>query len=222
MEENQINETQYLQESMDRKESLVLSIWSQNDDFVTELYNSTCEFEGQCIDPKMTLNANGSKVLTLSLPLYIIDRKTQDFIENPRWNYIVHQYKIRVKQNDRINEFVLRDYTEVHDANDQLMVNINAQSLEEFELSQIGYNVTFDENSLYKFNENDDPNDPDTVPIGTYEADIHFWNSKLLENSDWDYRVESYYPIDKEMEQDNRQIINPNLNYKNGKEQFYE
>lgn len=222
MEENQINEAQYLQESMDRKESLVLSIWSQNDDFVTELYNSTCEFKGQCIDPKMTLNANGSKTLTLSLPLYIIDRKTQDFIENPRWNYIVHQYKIRVKQNDRINEFVLRDYTEVHDANDQLMVSINAQSLEEFELSQTGYNITFDENSLYKFNENDDPNDPDTVPIGTYEADIHFWNSKLLENSDWDYRVESYYPIDKEMEQDNRQIINPNLSYKNGKEQFYE
>ena len=199
-----------------------LEIWSHDDKFIDVLYNTDYEFEGQCIDPKMTLNANGAKTLTLSLPLYIIDKKTQDYIENPRWNYINQQYKIRVKQDDRINEFVLKDYVESHNADDQLMININAQSLEEFELSQIGYNITFDENSLYRFNENEDPNDPDTVPIGTYEPDIHFWNKKLLENSNWDYRVESYYPIDKEMEEDNRQITNTELDYKNGKEQFYE
>lgn len=199
-----------------------LEIWSHEDEFIDTLYNTDYEFEGQCIDPKITLNANGSKTLTLSLPLYIIDKKTREFIENPRWTYITQQYKIRVQQDDRINEFVLKDYTESHDANDQLMININAQSLEEFELSQIGYNITFNENSLYRYNTNEDPNDPDTVPIGTYEPDIHFWNEKLLENSDWEYRVESYYPIDREMSEDNRQITNEELEYKNGKEQFYE
>ena len=199
-----------------------LELWSHDDKFIDTLYSSDYEFDGQCIDPKMTLNANGSKTLTLSLPLYIIDRRTGDFIENPRWNYIIHQYKIRVKQDNRINEFVLKDYTESHDSNDQLMININAQSLEEFELSQTGYNITFNENSLYKYNSNDDPNDPDTIPIGTYEPDIHFWNEKLLENSDWDYRVESYYPIDRDMSIDNRQVTDPELDYKNGKEQFYE
>lgn len=199
-----------------------IEIWSHDDKFIDSLYNTDYEFDGQCIDPKMTLNANGSKTLTLSLPLYIIDKRTGEFIENPRWNYIIHQYKIRVKQDNRINEFVLKDYTESHDANDQLMININAQSLEEFELSQTGYNITFNENSLYKYNSNDDPNDPDTIPIGTYEPDIHFWNKKLLENSDWDYRVESYYPIDRDMSIDNRQVTDPELDYKNGKEQFYE
>ena len=199
-----------------------LEIWSHEDEFIDTLYNTNYEFEGQCIDPKITLNANGSKTLTLSLPLYIIDKKTREFVENPRWTYITQQYKIRVQQDDRINEFVLRDYTESHDANDQLIININAQSLEEFELSQIGYNITFNENSLYRYNTNEDPNDPDTVPIGTYEPDIHFWNEKLLENSDWEYRVESYYPIDREMPEDNRQITNEELEYKNGKEQFYE
>lgn len=211
-----------LEDTPNEQTRINLEIWSHDDKFIDVLYNTDYEFEGQCIDPKMTLNANGAKTLTLSLPLYIIDKKTQDYIENPRWNYINQQYKIRVKQDDRINEFVLKDYVESHNADDQLMININAQSLEEFELSQIGYNVTFDENSLYRFNENEDPNDPDTVPIGTYEPDIHFWNKKLLENSNWDYRVESYYPIDKEMEEDNRQITNTELDYKNGKEQFYE
>lgn len=211
-----------LEEIPNQETRINLEIWSHDDKFIDVLYNTDYEFEGQCIDPKMTLNANGAKTLTLSLPLYIIDRKTQEYIENPRWNYINQQYKIRVKQDDRINEFVLKDYVESHNADDQLMININAQSLEEFELSQIGYNVTFDENSLYKFNENEDPNDPDTVPTGTYEPDIHFWNEKLLENSNWGYRVESYYPIDKEMEEDNRQITNIELDYKNGKEQFYE
>ena len=199
-----------------------LEIWSHDDEFIDTLYNTDYEFEGQCIDPKMTLNANGSKTLTLSLPLYVIDKKTREYVENPRWAFITQQYKIRVQQDDRINEFVLKDYTESHDQNDQLMININAQSLEEFELSQIGYNITFNENSLYRYNLNEDPNDPDTVPIGTYEPDIHFWNEKLLENSDWEYRVESYYPVDKEMPADNRQITDLNLNYKNGKEQFYE
>lgn len=199
-----------------------LELWSHDDKFIDTLYSSDYEFDGQCIDPKITLNANGSKTLTLDLPLYIIDKKTGDYIENPRWSYITQQYKIRVKQNDRINEFVLKDYTESHDNNDQLLININAQSLEEFELSQIGYNIVFNEDSLYKYNTNDNPNDPDTVPIGTYEPDIHFWNSKLFENSDWTYRVESYYPIDKSMDIDNRQVNNPELGYKNGKEQFYE
>jgi len=204
--------------------SVSIEIWTHEDEFVDTLYNTDYEFEGQCIDPKITLNANGAKTLTLGLPLYIIDKKTYEYIENPRWYYITQQYKIRVKQDENINEFVLKDYTESHDVNDQLMININAQSLEEFELSQTGYNITFDENTLYKYNSNEDPNDPDTVPIGVYDADIHFWNEKLLENSEWKYRVESYYPLDtdEDLIEDNRQKINPDLEYKNGPEQFYE
>lgn len=215
MDENLKN---FLEEQENIETNLELSIWSHDDRFIDVLYTSEYEFDGQSIDPKMTLNANGAKVLTLSLPLYIIDRKTGDFIENPRWTYITQQYKIRVIQDKKINEFVLKDYTESHDNNDQLMININAQSLEEFELSQTGYNIVFNEDTLYKYNVNDDPNDPDTIPIGTYEPDIHFWNEKLLENTDWTYRVESYYPIDKDMETDNRQVNNPLLEYKNGKE----
>ena len=220
---NETEDQKQIIEQMSNEETRVdLEIWTQDDKFVDTLYNADYEFEGQCINPQMTINGNGAKTLSLSLPLYIFDKKTGERIKNPRWDYIIHQYKIRVKQDDRINEFVLRDYTESHDENDQLMININAQSLEEFELSQIGYNIVFDEQTLYKYNTNDNPNDPNTIPIGNYEPDIHFWNSKLLENSDWDYRVESYYPIDEEMDEDNRQVTNPESELKTGKEQFYE
>lgn len=206
----------------DLESKILIEIWTHDDKFIDILYDQDCELEGQCIDPKIQVDANGAKSLTLSLPLYIFDKKSKELIANPRWNYIIQQYKIRVREEGQIKEFVLKDYTESHDENDQLMVNINAQSLEEFELSQIGYNIVFDENTLNKYNENDDPNDPDVKPIGVYEPDIHFWNKKLLENTNWDYKVESYYPIDKDMTEDNRQITNPNLEYKNGKEQFYE
>ena len=122
MDENLKN---FLEEQENIETNLELSIWSHDDRFIDVLYTSEYEFDGQSIDPKMTLNANGAKVLTLSLPLYIIDRKTGDFIENPRWTYITQQYKIRVIQDKKINEFVLKDYTESHDNNDQLMININ-------------------------------------------------------------------------------------------------
>ena len=209
-----------------KNNKIVISIWSHDDSYIDALYNSDYEFEGQCIDPKLTTNANGSASLSLSLPLYIFDKKLLKNVINPRWTYITQQYKIRVRENEEINEFVLKDYTETHDQNDQLMININAQSLAEFELSQTGYNIKFDENSLYKYDTNVDPNDPDSVPIGVYEPDIHFWNDKLLENSNWGYRVESYYPIDKDMEVDNRQEEDTEeetrTGLKTGPVQFYE
>ena len=125
---------------------LKISIYSHEDEYIDLLYTSDKEFIGQCTNPILTVNANGAKTLSLDLPLRYYDTNKKDFVDNIRWEYITNQYKIRVeRENEDIEEFVLRDYTETHSDTDQLIININCMSLAEFELGQTGYNLSFSE-----------------------------------------------------------------------------
>lgn len=200
-----------------------ISIYSHDGNFIDALYDSDKEFEGQAYAPQITVNSNGQKNLSLTLPLRILSKDRSKYIDNPRWEFITKQYKVRVIDKDGINEYVLRDYQENHTDGDQITLDATFMSLAEFELSQLGYEIEFDENTLRQYASNEDPNDPDNQPIGAYNSDIHFWEKKLLENvPSWSYRVESYYEVDKEMENDNRQEEDPTSDMKTGKEQFYE
>ena len=201
---------------------LKILIYSHEDEYIDLLYDSEKEFIGQCTNPILTVNANGAKTLSLGLPIKYFDTNKKKFVDNIRWDYITNQYKIRVeRENEDTEEFVLRDYNENHSDTDQLMVDINCMSLAEFELGQTGYNLTFSEESLYIYPENVDPNDPDSEPSGVATADIHFWAGKILENTDWSFKVKSYYETDSEMEEDNRQI-EPGEGETTGTNQFYE
>lgn len=200
-----------------------ISIYSHDGNFIDALYDSDKEFEGQAYAPQITVNSNGQKNLSLTLPLRILSKDRSKYIDNPRWEFITKQYKVRVIDKDGINEYVLRDYQENHTDGDQITLDATFMSLAEFELSQLGYEIEFNENTLRQYASNEDPNDPDNQPIGAYNSDIHFWEKKLLENvPSWSYRVESYYEVDKEMENDNRQEEDPTSDMKTGKEQFYE
>ena len=205
------------------EDKVKISLYSHEDNFIDLLFDSEKEFIGQCTNPILTVNANGAKTLSLDLPLRFFNVEKQKWVDNPRWEYITNQYKIRVERtNEDIEEFVLRDYTETHSDSDQIIININCMSLAEFELSQTGYNLAFSETSLYIFPENVDPSDPDSKPTGVENADIHFWASKILENTDWTYEVKSFYETDTEMEEDNRQTIPSSTDEHIGTNQFYE
>lgn len=200
-----------------------ISIYSHDGKYIDSLFDTEKEFEGQAYAPQVTINANGQKDLSLSIPLRILSKDKSKYIDNPRWEYITKQYKVRVVDNNGINEYVLRDYNEIHSDNDQITLSATFMSLAEFELTQLGYEIEFNENTLYQYASNQDPNDPDNTPIGTYNSDIHFWEKKLLEKvPSWKYRVESYYEVDKDMAKDNRQETDPTSEMKTGKEQFYE
>ena len=205
------------------EKQLKISIYSHEDEFIDLLFDSTHEFAGQCYNPILTVNANGAKTLSFSLPLKYFEKTQGKVIDNIRWQYITNQYKIRVeREEEEIEEFVLRDYTENHSENDQLTIDINCMSLAEFELGQIGYELTFSEESLYIYPDNLDPNDPDNKPIGVHEADIHFWAKKIIENTNWTYKVQSYYEVDTSMATDNRQQIPVSEDDHVGTNQFYE
>lgn len=201
---------------------LKISIFSHEDDFIDLLYSSKEEFEGQLTSPVISEKTTGEKTLSFSIPLKIFDKKEKKIIDNPRWDFLVNQYKIRVEENDKIEEYVMNNFVENHNEQDQIMMEVQCESLAEFELTKIGYDITFDENSLYIYEENTDPNDIDNKPIGLHTADIHFWNKKLLENTSWNYEVQSFYEKDTELEHDNRQDIPTEEQPYIGKNQFYE
>lgn len=199
---------------------LKISIFSHEDDYIDLLYSSNEEFEGQITSPVVVEQSTGIKTFSFLIPLKIfINGK---ILDNPRWDYLVNQYKIRVAEDDRIEEFVMNNFVEKHDENDQIVMEVSCESLAEFELSKIGYNINFDENSLYIYKEGTDPSDSDNSPIGLHTADIHFWNKELLKNTDWTYEVESYYEKDNELASDNRQQIPTEEEPYVGTNQFYE
>ena len=201
---------------------LKISIYSHKDDFIDLLYNSDEQFEGQITSPVVDEKATGEKSFSFSIPLKIFDKKKGKIVNNPRWNYLINQYKIRIEEENNIEEYVMKNFIENHSEQDQITMEVQCESLAEFELTKIGYDITFDENSLYIYEENSDPNDTDNKPIGLYTADIHFWNKKLLENTDWDYEVKSFYEVDTELEHDNRQDEPTEENPYIGTNQIYE
>lgn len=200
---------------------LTISIYSHEDEFIDLLYTDKKEFDGQIASPTISEQSTGIKTLSFSIPLKIFNRKSGKIIDNPRWEYLVNQYKIRVEEKEKIDEFVMTNYVEDHNESDQIMMNVQCESLAEFQLSKIGYNISFDENMLYIFKEGTNPNDEDNKPIGLHTADIHFWNKELLKNTDWSYEVQSYYENDDEID-DNRQQEPTEDNPYVGSNQFYE
>lgn len=201
---------------------LKISIYSHEDDFIDLLYSSEEQFEGQITSPVVSEKTTGEKSLSFSIPLKIFDKNSKKIINNPRWDYLVNQYKIRIEEDEKIEEYVMNNFVESHSEEDQITMEVQCESLAEFELTKIGYNITFDENSLYIYEEGTDPNDVDNSPIGLYTADIHFWNKKLLENTNWNYEVKSFYEKDNELENDNRQEEPTEENPYVGINQFYE
>ena len=79
-----------------------IGIYSHQDDFLGLLYDSNREFEGQITAPQITINSNGGKTLTFSMPLMIYDRRSKDYIDNPKWDYVTNHYKVRVIEDNEI------------------------------------------------------------------------------------------------------------------------
>ena len=71
-----------------------ISIYSHDGNYIDSLFDSDKEFEGQAFAPQVTINSNGQKDLSLSIPLRILSKDKSKYIDNPRWEFITKQYKI--------------------------------------------------------------------------------------------------------------------------------
>ena len=69
-----------------------ISIYSHDGEYIDSLFDTEKEFEGQAYAPQVTINANGQKDLSLSIPLRILSKDKSKYVDNPRWEYITKQY----------------------------------------------------------------------------------------------------------------------------------
>ena len=177
---------------------------SPDNSIVDYLQHPDMEIKGEAYDIVSTFNVNGRETLSFSLPLYVVNERGE-LVENNKWQLVNStDIKIRVIDEENvIKDFYINNYTESHDT--VAVASFECISLAEYELNKIGTNIVLGAESLNIYADTDNPNDPNTVPIDHNEPDIHFWASKVLQNSDWTYEVKSYYEVDTDIETDNRQ-----------------
>ena len=129
------------------KRNFSLSIWDHNDNFLCLLKPASGVLEGQSYNEILTSNINGEETLSFTIPAYIDSNK-----ENDKWNYIFNEQKIRYieYENDSnkpkengIKEFVLKHYEENRNGYEKI-IQCQCESLAVYELSKIGWGITFD------------------------------------------------------------------------------
>lgn len=124
-----------------------LFLWNLNGNFIKTLHNSE-QFKGQAFNTIMKDNINGQKSLTFSIPLYILDEDNYTIIENPLWENIDNEQKIRLVLNrkglkEKIHDFIIKKYTELISDNLPIM-EIECQDAAMCELNKIA--LTFNTN----------------------------------------------------------------------------
>ena len=127
------------------KRNFSLSIWDHKDNFLCLLKPASGTLEGQSYNENLITNIYGEESLTFTIPAYINEYK-----ENDKWDYIFNEQKIRYIEYDnisnepiKIKEFVLKHHEENRNGYEKV-INCECESLAVYELSKLGWSITFD------------------------------------------------------------------------------
>ena len=172
------------------KRNFSLTIWDHEDNFLCSLKSANSEFEGQSYNEEFVESITGEKTLTFSVPMYIFNYKEfvdneetipnrndkNNFIQNEAWRHIYNEQKIRyieydenTNKPDRIQEFVLKNYTESRNG-EQKIATCTCESLAVYELGKVGWTITWDTEYVSNY---DVENVEDSLTLD-------YWMRKLL------------------------------------------
>ena len=165
---------------MGNKRNFSLSIWDHRDNFLCLLKSSNGDIDGQSYNENLSENIYGEKTLTFTIPAYIYDNKYRPinpisnstdsnviggFVENEKWNYIFNEQKVRYTEYDellnkpiKIEEFVLKNYTENRNGYEKT-IDCTCESLAVYELSKVGWSITFDTDYITQYELENKPED---------------------------------------------------------------
>ena len=165
----------------ENKRDFSLSIWDHKDNFICLLKSSNSDFEGQSYGEDIIENINGQETLTFSLPIYVFDNEELEFKQNKAWQYILNEQKIRYTEYDSIDntvknikEFVIKNFTESRNGEEKI-VQCECEPLAVYELSKVGWNITFDVDYISNY-ESSSTTNPDYDNLLT----IDYWMKKIL------------------------------------------
>ena len=142
------------------KRNFSLSIWDHKDNFLCLLKPASGILEGQSYNENLTRNIYGEETLSFTIPAYINENK-----ENEKWDYIFNEQKIRYIKYDNITnkpiqtkEFVLKHYEENRNGYEKV-IQCECESLAVYELSKMGWNITFDVDYISQYEIENEPDD---------------------------------------------------------------
>ena len=101
----------------------------------------TMEFEGRAYNISLTTDIYGEVKLGFSLDNYYYNTKTGEKEINYLAKYVFNEAKVKLKYKGEWYEFVIKNTQETH--NERLTCVYTCQQLASYELSKIGYNVSF-------------------------------------------------------------------------------
>lgn len=96
-----------------------VSIWTLQDEFITTLKWPNLEHKGEIENPKLTLNVDGTRNFTFTLPMYVY--RDGELVENPLWyntrngNIAEGMRKIKVIFNKTLNDVEEDDWQNIFD-----------------------------------------------------------------------------------------------------------
>lgn len=125
-----------------------LSLWTHSNNFIRLLRGSE-EFNGQAYNVIYSINIDGTKNLSFSIPLKYFDFEIGGFVENPPISLIYGEQKIclilnKKETNESKHDFIIKSYTESHE-NDTIIMSVECKGYSNYELDKIGYSLTITE-----------------------------------------------------------------------------
>ena len=142
------------------KRNFSLSIWDHKDNFLCLLKPASGTLEGQSYNENLTRNIYGEETLSFTIPAYINENK-----ENEKWDYIFNEQKVRYIKYDNITnkpirtkEFVLKHHEENRNGYEKI-IQCECESLAVYELSKMGWNITFDVDYIPQYEIENEPDD---------------------------------------------------------------
>lgn len=171
-----------------------VSIWTLQDSFITVLKAFNLENKEKIQEPLLHLKDDGENTFSFEIPMYIT--RNDKFVQNPIWyttkngNIVANMRKIKVIFNKNLDkeevfEFIITKVTEKHEGYSKIC-EVECESLAFHELGKQGYSITLSEDDFLAEYEDWLTNSENQEEP---RANIDYWVSKVLKNSDWDYLV---------------------------------
>ena len=171
-----------------------VSIWTLQDSFITVLKAFNLENKEKIQEPLLHLKDDGENTFSFEIPMYIT--RNDKFVQNPIWyttkngNIVANMRKIKIIFNknfdkEEVFEFIIIKVTEKHEGYSKIC-EVECESLAFHELGKQGYSITLSEDDFLAEYEDwlANPGNQEEP-----RANIDYWISKVLKNSDWDYLV---------------------------------
>lgn len=134
-----------------------ISVWEDSWNSSTEKFeekklavigSNTMTSQARVFSPELTRNTNGTKTLTFKLYKKFVDNVTGEKINNPFYDYLIAERKVKLKYNNKWHDFLVKNIVE---NSADYLYTYQLEDAFVHELSKNGFDAVFDESINVNF-----------------------------------------------------------------------